>query len=213
MMAEYKQVRLNPEVRGLLDDYKMDGESYSIAIGRLFKENELLRDSQDRLMKMAMKTPDSIALPEVSHKTIFSIMEILKIEGKSHEEKIDSLKNYLRPSLEENPLKVFESIQTFKMEISPSHSEELEELSSWILNNYEIYSDNEFNLKIDEDLLSAWSQMMKDHPDQSYVLNIPDFVQIQMEKTAYQNHYYGTDASEEELKEMRKRQRKLKIPQ
>ena len=53
-MAEYKQVRLNPDVRGLLDDYKMNGESYSIAIGRLFKENDALKEDKENLMKIAM---------------------------------------------------------------------------------------------------------------------------------------------------------------
>ena len=51
-MTEFKQIRLNPEVRRLLDDYKMEGESYSIAIGRLFKENKSLKDDKDRLMQI-----------------------------------------------------------------------------------------------------------------------------------------------------------------
>ena len=135
-MAEYKQIRLNPDVRGLLDDYKMNGESYSIAIGRLFKENKLLSESNDKLMKMAMKTEDSIALPEISHKTIFAIMEVLKMEGKSDEEKIDCLKIYLRPSLEENASSVFSCIASFK-EDYPRQSAILEELSSWIEDQFE----------------------------------------------------------------------------
>jgi len=135
-MAEFKQVRLNPEVRGLLDDYKMEGESYSIAIGRLFKENNLLKESHDKLMKMAMRTEDSIALPEVSHKTIFAVMEVLNMDGKSDAEKIDCLKIYLRPSLEENPSGVFESIQSFKADF-PECSSILETLSSWIEETYQ----------------------------------------------------------------------------
>ena len=42
-MSEYKQIRLNPDVREELDSYKMDGESYSIAIRRLFKEYDLFK--------------------------------------------------------------------------------------------------------------------------------------------------------------------------
>ena len=49
-MTEFKQIRLNPEVRGLLDDYKMEGESYSIAIGRLFKEKKMLEESKAELI-------------------------------------------------------------------------------------------------------------------------------------------------------------------
>lgn len=55
-MAEYKQIRLNPDVRELLDAYKMNGESYSIAIGRLFKENQSLMADKDCLMKIAMNS-------------------------------------------------------------------------------------------------------------------------------------------------------------
>lgn len=62
-MAEFKQIRLNPEVRGLLDDYKMEGESYSIAIGRLFKENEILRESMNKI-KVIPKLMESIESEE-----------------------------------------------------------------------------------------------------------------------------------------------------
>ena len=48
-MSNYKQIRLNPEVRELLDEYKMNGESYSIAIGRLIKEREYLWESKKEL--------------------------------------------------------------------------------------------------------------------------------------------------------------------
>lgn len=133
-MAEYKQVRLNPDVRELLDDYKMNGESYSIAIGRLFKEKEMLM-------------------------------------------------NHLR-------------------DLKASHSEYVQ-LSKM----------KETSIKIDEDLLSVWETMMKDNPDQSYILNLQDFLRNQMELVLYKNHYIGTGIeTKEELNEMRKRQRSFKFP-
>jgi len=133
-MAEYKQVRLNPDVRGLLDDYKMNGESYSIAIGRLFKENEML--------------------------------------------------------------------MTHLQDLRASHSEYVR-LSKM----------KETSIKIDEDLLSVWEEMMEENPEKSSILNLEYFLRNQMERTLYQNHYIGTGIeSREELEEMRKRERTFKIP-
>ena len=57
-MSNYKQIRLNPEVRELLDEYKMNGESYSIAIGRLIKEREYLWESKKELSEISIKTLD-----------------------------------------------------------------------------------------------------------------------------------------------------------
>ena len=134
---EYKQIRLNPEVRMQLDSYKMDGESYSIAIGRLFKENQSLMADKDNLMKMAMKTEDSIALPNVNHRTIFAIMEVLKMEGIPDADKVKNLKIYLRPSLEADSDAVFSCLQSFKEEYD-EHDAILEELSSWIQESYNL---------------------------------------------------------------------------
>lgn len=136
-MAEYKQVRLNPDVRALLDSYKMDGESYSIAIRRLFKENEILKDSHDKLMKMAMRTEDSIALPSINHAVIFALINVLQMEGMSDADKILYLKIYLRPCLEKNPSQVYAIISDFKEE----HEEDdaiLDSLSSWIAETFEL---------------------------------------------------------------------------
>lgn len=132
-MAEFKQIRLNPEVRRLLDDYKMEGESYSIAIGKLFRENQIL------------------------------------------EERIESQRE-LNSSLKEQ-------IRLLKLK--------------------------DTSIKLDEDLLSAWSKFMNDNPDRE-TLALSDFVRNQIEWTLYRNHYIG--ASDEELKEKRKKQRKIKIP-
>lgn len=139
-MSEYKQVRLNPDVREQLDSYKMDGESYSIAIRRLFKERDSLLKDKDRLMKMAMKTEDSIALPNINHSVIFAVMEVLKMENQSDEDKLKSLKIYLRPCLEKNPSQVFSIINGFKEEYD-EFSSILEELSSWIQDKYDLKED------------------------------------------------------------------------
>ena len=63
-MAEnkYKQIRLNPDVRALLDDYKMTGESYSIAIGRLFKEMEYLKELNDEIRASRDSMTDGMGL-------------------------------------------------------------------------------------------------------------------------------------------------------
>ena len=137
MSNEYKQVRLNPDVRALLDDYKMDGESYSIAIRRLFKENGILKDSHDKLMRMAMKTPDSIALPNINHHVFFALMEVLKMDGMSDDDKFLYLKIYLRPCLEKNPSQVYSIISEFKEE-HDGHDAILDKLSSWIAETFEI---------------------------------------------------------------------------
>ena len=134
-MAEFKQVRLNPEVRGLLDDYKMNGESYSIAIARLFRENAILKESQDRLMKIAMRFPDAMSLPEVSHRTYFAVFEVLNMDGKSDADKVDYLKIYLRPSLEENARCVLSCLASIKEE-HEEFSSILDDLHDWIINTF-----------------------------------------------------------------------------
>ena len=131
-----KQIRLNPEVRGLLDDYKMDDESYSIAIKRLFDENKRLEE---------------------------------RLEYQSE----------LNESL-------YEQIRLMKLK--------------------------ETSIKLDEDLLSLWSQFMEDNPDELNRLELSQFIRNQIEWTLYLNHYVGLGDSKEELKERRKKQRKLKIP-
>lgn len=142
IMSEYKQIRLNPDVRELLDEYKMNGESYSIAIGRLFKENNALKEDKDKLMKMAMKTPDSIALPNINHSVIFAITQVLKMDYDSEEDKLKSLKIYLRPSLAENYSQVYSIIDGFKEEY-PEYSPILDKLLLWIKDNDVLFGINQ----------------------------------------------------------------------
>ena len=104
---------------------------------KLIIENRRLKDKIEKVMKMTMKTDDSIALPTINHSVIFAVMEILEMDDKSDEEKFKSLKIYLRPSLEENPSQVYSIINGFKEDYDES-SPILDKLSSWIKEDYEI---------------------------------------------------------------------------
>ena len=119
-----------------------DDESYSIAIQNLIDENKNLqarnlelRQDNDRLMKIAMQTEDSIAFPTINHSTIFAILEVMQSDY-SDEDKIDCLKIYLRPNLEENPSSVKSCIDSFIQE-HDENSPILEELLSWINETFE----------------------------------------------------------------------------
>ena len=145
-MSEFKQIRLNPNVRGLLDDYKMEGESYSIAIGRLFRENEILRESQNTLLKMAMQTSDSIALPSMTHRIYFLIMHMIKVmNGEvSHNDEyyFDGMIDCFIDLCEENLSEVCLALKTFNKDF-PEHSS--------IIHNITDYYDEDLYYKITEE--------------------------------------------------------------
>ena len=142
---KYKQVRLNPDVRELLDAYKMDGESYSIAIGRLFKENEQLKKSQELLMKMAMKTDNSIALPTDWHRIAFVIqMMSCYFDFESDDERIGFFKTILGDSLENNPTKTYYLIEDFINEF-PDQEETFAPILEWMMESFEIGEKSEGN--------------------------------------------------------------------
>lgn len=131
---KYKQVRLNPDVRELLDAYKMDGESYSIAIGRLFKENDILRESQNILLKMAMKTPDSIALPSMTHRIYFLIMHMIKVMNgdvkHSDEYYFEGMIDCFIDLCVENLSEVCIALKTFNRDF-PEHSSNLHNITDY----------------------------------------------------------------------------------
>lgn len=137
-----KQIKIREGVYEQLKEYMRDDESYSIAIQNLIDENQSLkarnlelREDNDRLMRIAMKTEDSIAFPNINHSTIFAIIEVLKSDY-SDEDKLNCLKIYLRPNLEENPSSVKSCIDSFIQEHEDS-SEILGELLSWINETFE----------------------------------------------------------------------------
>ena len=135
---KYKQVRLNPDVRESLDAYKMDGESYSIAIGRLFKENEQLKKSQELLMKMVMKTDDAIALPRDWHRIAFVIeMMSAYFDFPSDDAKIEFFKTMLGDSLKNNPTMTYNLIEDFIKEF-PEQEETFAPILEWMSESFEI---------------------------------------------------------------------------
>lgn len=102
---------------------------------KLKKENTRLKEQNDKLMKMAMKFPDAIALQEVSHRTYFAIIEALKMDDESDEEKLEYMKKYLRPSIEENPRIVLSCIDSIKEDYK-KYSPILDVFHDWIINTF-----------------------------------------------------------------------------
>ena len=137
-----KQIKIRQGVYEQLNSLKRDDESYSIAIQNLIDENknlkarnDELRTDNDKLMRIAMKTEDSIAFPNINHSTIFAIIEVLKSDY-SDEDKINCLRIYLRPNLEENPQAVKSCIDSFIQE-HDDYAPILEKLLSWINETFE----------------------------------------------------------------------------
>ena len=92
-MMALKQIKIRYSVYEQLDNLKRDDESYSIAIQNLIDENKQLksmndelRQDKDKLMKIVMKTDDSIALINVYHKAFFGIIEVLRMKEDSDED-------------------------------------------------------------------------------------------------------------------------------
>lgn len=141
-MMALKQIKIRYSVYEQLDNLKRDDESYSIAIQNLIDENKQLksmndelRQDKDKLMKIVMKTDDSIALINVYHKAFFGIIEVLRMKEDSDEDKLDYLKTYLRPSLEENPPIVLSCIELIKKE-HEDYAPILDDFHEWIINTF-----------------------------------------------------------------------------
>ena len=140
-MMALKQIKIREAVYKQLDSFKRDDESYSIAIQNLIDENERLKARNDELksdketlMKIAMKTEDSIAFPNMSHYIYFVLPQVLK-DDYSDDEKMDYLKMYLRPLLDNDSDEVLRWIDDFKGEYDFYHGL-IGDLESWIKNNY-----------------------------------------------------------------------------
>ena len=138
MMADYKQIRLNPDVRALLDDYKMQGESYSIAIGRLFKENELLKESQELLMMTVMKNDEFLSIPRDWQRISFVIeLMSLHMDFESDDDKIHFFKTMLGDALKNNSSRAYHLIEDFIKEF-PEQEETFLPILEWLQDNYKI---------------------------------------------------------------------------
>ena len=133
-MASNINIKVTENVKKQLDKMKLESESYNVLIQRLMRENKELRQDKDTLMKIAMKTPDSIAFPQIAHYVYFALSEVLK-DGTSDEEKLSNLKVYLKPSLDKDFAQVLSSIDMFKLEYNVGN-DVLRDLSSWIRDTY-----------------------------------------------------------------------------
>ena len=135
---KYKQVRLNPDVRALLDAYKMDGESYSIAIGRLFKENEQLKKSQELLMMTVMKNDEFLSIPRDWQRISFVIeLMSLHMDFDSDDGKIEFFKTMLGDSLKNNSTRAYHLIEDFIKEF-PEQEETFAPILEWMSESFEI---------------------------------------------------------------------------
>ena len=138
-----KQIKIKESVYNQINSMKNEDDSFSSVLQRLIDENKQLKETnvelkqdKEKLMKIAMKTPDAMAFPRIAHYVIFALIEVLK-DYSSDEKKLSNLKTYLKPSLERDASEVLKDIETFKQEYDVS-SNVLNELSSWIKETYHV---------------------------------------------------------------------------
>ena len=134
-MASNINIKVTENVKRELDEMKLESESYNVLLQRLMRENKELRQDKDTLMKIAMKTPDSIAFPQIAHYVMFSLMQVLKDDSYNDEEKLNCLRVYLRPQIEQDPDEVISCINEFKEDFKVK-PDVLNALVSWIEQEY-----------------------------------------------------------------------------
>ena len=135
-MASNINIKVTENVKKELDEMKLESESYNVLIQRLMRENQELRQDKHTLMKIAMKTPDSIAFPQIAHSTYFALMQVLKDKDSSPIDKLNALKIYLKPSLEINHKDVLKAINSFSDEFE-EYKDFLLNLTMWIEKQYD----------------------------------------------------------------------------
>lgn len=105
-------------------------------VNRQSEELKSLRQDKDTLMKIALKTEDSIAFPNVNHSSFFAIVHVLKDNSFSDDEKLSYLKVYLKPSIMEDKEAVLSMVETiksdYKFDEDSANPNVLDKLSSWI---------------------------------------------------------------------------------
>lgn len=135
-MASNINIKVTENVKKELDDLKLESESYNVLIQRLMRENQELRQDKHTLMKIAMRTPDSIAFPQIAHSTYFALMQVLKDNDLENDDKLNYLKIYLKPSLEINYKEVLSAINSFSNEFE-DYKDFLLNLTLWIEKQYD----------------------------------------------------------------------------
>lgn len=125
-----KQIKISEEVKKQLDTIAYDKETYNITIQRIIRENKQLKEDKDKLMKIAMKTEDSVAFPTQKHSDIWLIMNVLSSVEYTEDQRLNALKIYLRPNIEANSTEVLSNIDYIKKEFN---------IESEVLNDFEAY--------------------------------------------------------------------------
>lgn len=138
---EYKQIRISIDLKDKLDDFRLHGESYNVAINRMLNEHKSLKEDKEMLMKIALKTEDSIALVNVNHASFFAIMNVLKDSSLSDDEKLNVMKALLKPSIMADKQAVLSMIEAIKSDYGFSEDFAnpvlLDKLSSFIQETYQ----------------------------------------------------------------------------
>ena len=134
-MASNINIKVTESVKKQLDEMKLEGETYNVLIQRLMRENKALQDDKHTLMKIAMKTPDSIALPTISHTTYFALTRVLLDNATSDEDKLSHLKSYLHGAMSQDPDEVLRNVCEFQREFDMLGNNVLDKLVVWIASN------------------------------------------------------------------------------
>ena len=113
-MANSTTIKISNEVRDKLTDLKLDNEGYSVVIARLIEENKQLREDKANLYKMALRTSDSVALPNNVHKATYFIVKVLSDIGTNDSEKLDLMKTNLSEMLETDPTSIIDTIENLR---------------------------------------------------------------------------------------------------
>ena len=140
-MSDLKTIKVSDKVKKELNSLRLDKETYNLTIQRLIRENNSLRLDKDTLMKIALKTEDSIAFPNVNHSSFFAITQVLKDNSFSDDEKLSYLKVYLKPSILQDKEAVLSMIEAIKSDYGFSEDfaspNVLDKLSSFIQESYQ----------------------------------------------------------------------------
>ena len=136
-MANSTTIKISSEVKDKLAHLKLDNEGYSVVIARLIEENKQLREDKANLYKMALRTSDSVALPNNIHKATYVITRIISDIGINDSEKLELMKTNLSEMLETDPTSIIDTINNLKQMLILDGAE-----VPTVLNEFENYIKN-----------------------------------------------------------------------
>ena len=138
-----KQIKISEKVYDELKSLMLDKETFNLVIQRILLENKSLKKDKDMLMKIAMQTDNSIAFHSMKHSLFFSIMEYIKENSYSNDEKLNYLKEYLKKNIEIDSDEVINVIKIIQEDYLIGNPKEdynsrcLDDLRLWIEENYQ----------------------------------------------------------------------------